>query len=194
MFNLENTAHRLAIHLLADLPFDTNQKAKAEYALSLLLGVATELVLTIALSTLFGTALDTLIIMLSALSLRLFTGGAHCSSFRRCSVFTMVCFIGLSIPVKALVTNWEFKGLMWFSLLLVIVALPLIWKPQCLTILVWTICASLPIWGIFSDTETAWRILTLPVATGLVLQSFMLSALGHKVVLRSDKIMKRIGI
>lgn len=194
MFNLENTAHRLAISLLTDLPFDTDQRAKVEYALALLLGVATELVLTVVVSALLGTALDTLIIMLSALSLRLFTGGAHCSSFRRCSVFTMVCFIGLSFPVKATVTNCEFKGLMWVSLLLVILALPFIWKPQRLTLFVWTICASLPIWGMLSDTETAWRILTLPVAAGLVLQSFMLSPLGQKVVLRSDKILQRIGI
>ena len=194
MFDLESTAHRLAMHILTDLPFNTDQKAKAEYALSLLLGVATELVLTVAVSALFGTALDTLIIMLSALSLRFFTGGAHCSSFRRCSVFTMVCFIGLSFPVKASVANWEFKRLMWASLLLVIMTIPLIWKPQYLTLLVWTICACFPILGMLSDTETVWRILTLPVATGLILQSIMLSPMGQKVVLRSDKIMQRIGI
>ncbi|MCB8817577.1 accessory gene regulator ArgB-like protein [Desulfosporosinus shakirovi] len=194
MFDLESTAHRLANRLLTNVPFDAVQRAKVEYALALLLGVATELVLTVAVSALLGTALETLIIMLSALSLRLFTGGAHCSSFRRCSVFTVVCFIGLSFPVKATVTNCEFKDLMWVSLLLVILALPFIWKPQRLTLFVWTICASLPIWGMLSDTETAWRILTLPVAAGLVLQSFMLSALGQKVVMRSDKIMQRIGI
>lgn len=117
MFDLESTAHRLAIRLLTDLPFDTVQKAKVEYGLSLLLGVATELVLTVALSALFGTALDTLIIMLSSLSLRLFTGGAHCSSFRRCTVFTMISFIGLSFPVKAATSGMEFKGLMGVSLL-----------------------------------------------------------------------------
>lgn len=194
MFNLESTAHRLAISLLTDLPFDINQRAKVEYALALLLGVATELVLTVAVSAIFGTALDTLIIMLSALSLRLFTGGAHCSSFRRCSVFTMVCFIGLSFPVKASVTNCEYKDLMWVSLLLVIMALLFIWKPQRSTLFVWTICASLPILGMISDTEIAWRIMTLPVAGGLVLQSFMLGYLGQKIVLRSDKILQRIGI
>lgn len=194
MFDLESTAHRLAVLLLTDLPFDTNQKAKAEYALSLLLGVATELVLTVTVSALFGTALVTLIIMLSALSLRVFTGGAHCSSFRRCLVFTMVNFIGLSFPVKASVNNWEFKGLMWASLLLVILALPFIWKTQRFTLFVWTICASLPICGMLSANGITWRILTLPVAAGLVLQSIMLSPLGQKVVLRSDKIMQRIGI
>lgn len=194
MFDLETTAHSLAIHLLRDLQFDTDQKGKIEYGIALLLGVATELVLTVAVSALLGTALVTLMIMLSALSLRLFTGGAHCSSFRRCLVFTMVCFIGLSFFVKVTAANMEFQALMWVSLILVLVALPFIWKPKHFTLLVWAICVSFPIWGMLSTTEAAWRILTLPVAVGLVLQSFMLSSLGQNVVLRSDKIMQRIGI
>ncbi|MHB1654732.1 MAG: accessory gene regulator B family protein, partial [Desulfitobacteriaceae bacterium] len=187
-FDLESTAHRRASRLLKDAPFDTVQKAKVEYGLSLLLGVATELVLTVAVSTVFGTALYTLLIMLSALSLRIFTGGAHCSSFRRCSVFTMVYFIGLSFPVKALAATMEFQALMWVSLLLVMMALPFIWKPRRFTLLVWTICANLPIWGLLSASDAVWRILTLPVAAGLALQAFMKSHLGHKFVLRSDKV------
>ncbi|MDI6916119.1 MAG: accessory gene regulator B family protein, partial [Desulfitobacteriaceae bacterium] len=182
MFDLESTAHRLANRLLKDVPFDTFQKAKVEYGLSLVLGVVTELVLTVAVSAVFGTALYTLIIMMSALSLRLFTGGAHCSSFRRCSVFTMVYFIGLSFPVKAAATRMDFLALMWVSLFLILVALLFMWKPRRFTLLILTIGASFPIWGLFSASENGWRILTLPAAAGLALQACMISPLGHKVV------------
>ncbi|GAB6173863.1 accessory gene regulator B family protein [Paradesulfitobacterium aromaticivorans] len=194
MFDLESTAHRLTGHLLKNTPIEPVQKAKVEYGLSLLLGVGTELVLTVAVSALFGTALYTLIIMLSALSLRLFTGGAHCSSFRRCFVLTMVYFIGLSFLVKAASTNMEFKVLMWISMLFVLVAMPFIWKPKRFTLLIWMICASLPIIGLLTDPGTGWRILTLPVAAGLAFQAFMLSTPGRKIVLQSDRIMQRLGI
>ncbi|MGI6317690.1 MAG: accessory gene regulator B family protein [Dethiobacteria bacterium] len=51
--------------------------------LSIVLGITIELALTLLVSSLFGTAIYTAMIMLSALFLRFFTGGAHCSSFNR---------------------------------------------------------------------------------------------------------------
>lgn len=194
MFDLERTARRLADRLLIDVPFDNVQKAKVEYGLSLLLGVVTELFLALAVSAVLGTALFTLIIMLSALALRLFTGGAHCSSFRRCLVFTIVCFISLSFPVKTAVNTLEFEQQMWIAFLLILLTLPLIWKPNRLTLLIWTICASLPVIGLLGVFNAGWRILILPIAAGLVFQAFMFCPLGHKVVQGSDKIMKQLGI
>ncbi len=105
MFELEVAAHRLANYLTKDVEIDTVQKAKIEYGLSLFLGVAIELIFTVGVSALLGTAVYTLLMMLSALFLRILIGGAHCSSYRRCLVFTMIIFIGLSIPVKYLALN-----------------------------------------------------------------------------------------
>lgn len=194
MFDLENTAHRLTGQLLKNTPLEPAQKAKVEYGLSLLLGIGTELVLTVAVSVLFGTALYTLIIMLSALSLRIFTGGAHCSSFRRCSVFTMVYFIGLSLLVKTASINMEIKILMVISVIIVLLALPFIWKPKLYPLLIWITYSSLPIIGLLNGPGAFWRILTLPLAVGLAFQAIMLSTLGKKIVLKSDRIMQRIGI
>ena len=102
MLGLEETAHRLANYLTRDVQIDTRQKARIEYGLSLSLGVAIELVFTLGVAVLLGTALYTFLMMLSSLLLRVFIGGTHCSSYRRCLVFTMVIFIGLSIPAKYL--------------------------------------------------------------------------------------------
>ncbi|NLI90688.1 MAG: hypothetical protein GX434_00390 [Peptococcaceae bacterium] len=105
MFDLEGTAHRITDYLVKDVHLNTSESAKIEYGLSLFMGIAIELVLTTSISALFGTAFDTFLIMVSALFLRVFTGGAHCSSYRRCLVFTLVIFIGLSFPVKVLAAH-----------------------------------------------------------------------------------------
>lgn len=195
MFDLERVANGLTNNLLKDVQLDTVQRAKVEYGLSLLLGVATELILTVGVSLFFGTAIYTLLIMLSALSLRIFTGGAHCSSFRRCSVFTLVVFSGMSFLVKAMLINMEFREVMWVSVILVLVTLPSIWKPKRFTLVVWVICASLPFWSLFSSSEASWLIqVALSMAAGLVLQGFMLNRIGQKVVMRSDSMMQRLGI
>jgi len=144
-FDLEGTAHRLVDRLLQDDTVEADQKAKIEYGLALTLGVAIELAITVGLSAFLGTARYTLLMMISALGLRIFTGGAHCLSYRRCLVFTMVIFIVLSVPVKA------------------------------------------------AALKTGY-ITILPVIAGLTLQALMASSVGKKLVLGSDRMMKRLGI
>lgn len=145
MFDLESTAHRLTNNLIKDVQQDVDQRAKIEYGLSLFLGVAIELIITVGISALFGTALYTILIMLSSLFLRTFTGGAHCSSYRRCVVFTIIVFVGLSFPVRAIAVQTEFSYI-------------------------------------------------IPVIAGLGIQAFMVSPLGRRAILGSDKIMQRFGI
>lgn len=110
VFNLEELAHNLTEKMTKDSTMDAVQIAKVEYGLALLLGVTIELVLTIGVSAILGAAVYALIIMLSALALRIFTGGSHCSSFRRCLFFTMLFFVGLSVLAKVISIYTHFNG------------------------------------------------------------------------------------
>lgn len=195
MFDLESVARRMTDHLLKDVQMEPIQKAKVEYGLALVLGVASELILTVGVSFFLGTAIYTLIMMLSALALRIFSGGAHCSSFRRCYVFTLVVFVASSLLVKAMVMNIAFKALMGISLLLVLVSLFLIWRPKRFTLWVWLLCAALSIWGVLSSSAASWHmILTLSSVAGLTIQAFMGKEIGQKFVQLSDKLMRNLGI
>lgn len=195
MFDLESVSRRLTQNLLKDVQIDHLQQAKIEYGMSLVLGVAIELILTVGVSFLLGTAIYTLIIMLSALALRLHTGGGHCSSFRRCYVFTLIVFVAVSLVVKFMVVNLEFKALMGLSLVFALISLVLIWKPKRLTLWVWMLCIGLPIWGLISSTEASWLvILALSISAGLSVQAFMGNTTGQKFVQLSDKIMQHLGI
>ena len=102
MLNIERTAKKLADTLFRNQRMNQVEKTKLEYGLSIVLGITIELALTLLVSAIFGTATYTAIIMLSALFLRFFTGGAHCSSFNRCLLFTILLFVPASILVKYL--------------------------------------------------------------------------------------------
>ncbi|MGI6328164.1 MAG: accessory gene regulator B family protein [Dethiobacteria bacterium] len=74
MLNIERTAQRLTDTLFRNQNMSQVEKAKLEYGLSIVLGITIELALTLLVSAIFGTAIYTAMIMLSALFLRFFTG------------------------------------------------------------------------------------------------------------------------
>ena len=102
MLNIERTAQRLTDTLLRNQNMSQVEKAKLEYGLSIVLGITIELALTLLVSAIFGTAIYRAMIMLSALFLRFFTGGAHCSTFNRCLLFTILLFVPASLLVRFL--------------------------------------------------------------------------------------------
>jgi accessory gene regulator B len=126
MLNIERTAQRLTDTLFRNQNMSQVEKAKLEYGLSIVLGITIELALTLLFSAIFGTAIYTAMIMLSALFLRFFTGGAHCSSFNRCLLFTILLFVPSSLLVKYLSIKFD-PGIAvmgsesWISFLLAIV-------------------------------------------------------------------------
>ncbi|MEA4902311.1 accessory gene regulator B family protein [Desulfitobacterium sp.] len=196
MFDLESVSHRMTNRLLKEVEMDPIQKAKAEYGLSLVLGVASELILTVGAAFFLGTALYTFMIMISALALRIFSGGAHCSSFRRCFVFTLVVFIAASLLIKAMVLSMEFNSIIGISLLLAGVSLFLMWRPKRSAITVWVVFGlALPIIGLLTPTyASGLEILALSSTVGITIQAFMGNAYGEKFVLLSDNLMKQLRI
>lgn len=73
LFDLEKTSARIAGVLLKEA--NQEEKVKAEYGLSIVLGIMIELGLALFIALIIKTFLFTLIIMLSALLLRITTGG-----------------------------------------------------------------------------------------------------------------------
>ncbi|MCB8814762.1 accessory gene regulator B family protein [Desulfosporosinus shakirovi] len=195
MFELERIAHGMTNNLLKDSPMDAVEKAKVEYGLALVLGLGIEFILTVGVSFFLETVVYTIIIMLSALALRISMGGAHCSSFLRCQVFTLVLFIGTSISVKKMVLSLELRVLIIVSLILGIIALIRIWKLNYSGLIVWILFVLLPVMGLsIFNKPHGLMVLALSSSSGIFLQSFMASTIGKVIVKKSDQAMQRLGI
>ncbi|WP_019851007.1 accessory gene regulator B family protein [Desulfitobacterium sp. PCE1] len=195
MFDLERMAHQMTMNLLKDSQIEAVEKAKVEYGLALVLGLGIEFILTVGVSLFLGTAVYTALIMLSALALRIFTGGAHCSSFLRCQVFTWVLFIGSSLLIRNMVWSFELSVLIMASLTLGIIACILTGKHKRSSLVVWILFTILPVIGILVLNKPHWLIiLALSSSTGIFLQSLMASRIGKVFVEKSDQAMQRLGI
>lgn len=195
MFELEHMARSLANSLLKDSELNTVQKARVEYGLALVLGLAIEFSLTVGGALIMGTMVYAMLIMLSALLLRIFSGGTHCSSFLRCLVFTMVLFLANSLIVKEMVLNLEFQISMVLALMLGMISLFLLRKPQRSVFAIWLISMIFPVLGLLGLVKADWlMIMALSSVTGIFIQAIMGSAGGKLFVQKSDRFMQRVGI
>ncbi|KKM08981.1 hypothetical protein SY88_21265 [Clostridiales bacterium PH28_bin88] len=193
MFNLEKTSGKIVHVLFRNTTLSPEEKAKAEYGLSVLLGIIIEL----SMATLISLAIDTvfyiILIMLSALSLRTLTGGAHCSSYDRCLVFTLGYFLPPSVLAKTLHIHFESELLFLLSVALMATTLPIILqsKPYSRSILfplALTAGASLLV------NQSTMAAVWLSVALGLALQAFVLTKVGKQFVQIADTVMKKARI
>lgn len=100
IINLEAIAHKLTVALYGNTDLDELEKAKIEYGLSLTLGVGLALALALIFAALLGTVGTTLILILSALALRIFSGGAHCTSYDRCLTLSVLVFVPAAYLIK----------------------------------------------------------------------------------------------
>ena len=193
MFNLEKTAEKIINRTFQDHLSDLD-KAKAQYGLSIILRMAIELVLAIFISLLFKTFFYMVIIMLSALSLRMVTGGAHCSSYPRCVVFTTAYFIPFSLLAKILHTGLIAQFLYIISGALLITVLPVLLKFKRYAVIVLPLIILVTSITAVAAGKTTAAGLLLAISLGLGLQAFILTSPGITLVTMADKLMKKAGV
>lgn len=103
MIDLESIANRITTALYNETDLSEVEKAKIEYGLSLTLGITITLAIALILAIILRAVPQTLIVFGAAMSLRVFYGGAHCSSYDRCLVLSLVVFISAAVLVKYLI-------------------------------------------------------------------------------------------
>lgn len=92
---MERLAKKLAEKLSDELKFDNEKKAVVEYGLLALLQTVLNISLVLIISLVLGVAVEALIVSLSVMLLRKYSGGAHLGSIWSCS------FLGVFYSVSA---------------------------------------------------------------------------------------------
>lgn len=191
MIDLEGIAERLANSLYGDSDMDEIEKAKIEYGFSLTMGLGLTIVLTLVLAALLGTFFSTFVLMTAALATRLFSGGAHCTSYTRCLLLSLLIFIPSGVLAKYMLAKCS----------------PLLLTLLCCTLVLITLVvhftkgarAALPtaiIYLIALATGYLFRFLPqimLPAGLGVFAQTIMTTVLGERIVEKADYLLKRVA-
>lgn len=192
MIDLEGLAHWLANAMFGDSDLEETEKAKIEYGFSLTIGIGLTFILSMVPAVFLGTIFYTLLIMVSALGVRLFSGGGHCTSYARCLLLSLLIFVpgGAFVKLLAVYAPLWLIALICSCLLLAPLtcyfckqgrfSLP----PALLSAVALALCFHLK-----------GKILTeiiLPAAMGIFIQTFMTTGLGEKFVEKTDFWLKQI--
>lgn len=170
------------------------ERARAEYGLTIMLGILIELSLTLVLSMVLKTVPYTMAIMISSLMLRAFTGGSHCSGYSRCILFTILYFIPASFLAKSLNLSCSTETIFILCVLMVLfVSAVIATKHNVYKLCVSVLGAIVVLVGILTTTKKALTGFALSVSLGLFLQALMLTRFGEEIMKKADRIMKELG-
>lgn len=100
--SVHELAIRIGSYLGRELDVDRTQEMRMVFGLELFLGDVIKLILIISLAAFFAILPEVLVIMAAACSLRLVSGGEHCSAYYRCLIGGMLCFLLLGWAVQSL--------------------------------------------------------------------------------------------
>lgn len=191
MIELESIAHKLVEVIYGDAQFTEQEKAQIEYGFSLTLGLAVTMVLALIPALFLGSLLSTSLVMVSALVVRLFSGGGHCSSYGRCLLLSLLIFVPAGLLVKVLAATAPVQVLI--SVNIVLALAPILYtlgKQSKLAFLMATLqgVALVP-----SFLKGRWLpAISLAVAVGVFTQAAIATKAGEKVVETVDVLLRSV--
>ncbi len=107
--------HELSVRIAGYIAQETNKDYRIEnwmsFGLELLLGTLFKIFIITILAYCLGILKETLIITITAGSLRLASGGEHCSEYYRCLVGGSICFLLLGWGVRSLNHLWYYSNI-----------------------------------------------------------------------------------
>lgn len=189
IINLEGIAHRLTTKLYGSTDLDEVEKAKIEYGLSLTLGVGLALVVSLGFALVLGTVGYTLILFASTMALRIFSGGAHCTSYDRCLALSLLVFVSGAYAVKVAGALSPQVLLAMYGGLSLLPLLYLVFKDAKLAGLVLLINGlAMGLCYLLAGGLAPQALLSL--AVGICFQTAMLTRPGQWFVSQADRVLK----
>lgn len=191
MFSLEKLSHKIINTLYKNSDIDELTKAKAEYGLSLLLGIFIELFFCLFIAFFLDLFWETLLLMSFSLIFRIFVGGAHCSSYSRCLFFTILFYIFFSYLAKYICIIFPDKLLYGLSLLFLILLI-YIFKNKFRNvgkILFLDGMILISFWLLGSKAD--YMVI---INLGILIQSLIATDTGSNIVKNIDVFMEKTGI
>ncbi|MDD2283456.1 MAG: accessory gene regulator B family protein [Eubacteriales bacterium] len=192
MIDLEGLAQRLANALYEDSDLDEAEKAKIEYGFSLTMGIGLTLLLTLVPAVFLGTVFITFVLMASALGTRLFSGGAHCTSYARCLFLSLLIFIPGGVFAKCLAENGSPRLIALISCCLAFSSVAYYLCKQARLALPIALMNAVALASGYLLKGRLLPEVMLPVAMGVFIQTIMTTRPGQWLVEKADCWLKRV--
>ncbi|WP_069650568.1 accessory gene regulator B family protein [Caloranaerobacter ferrireducens] len=194
MINLEKISASLTNNICRYSNFDQKQKAQIYYGLQLILGILIEFFIVFIISLILNITDFVITMMFSSLVLRIFTGGAHCTSYDRCLIFTVVVYIFFSMLVK--ISFLPYISLIVLTISIVVLGIIIISNIKMqfknigiIILLIWGIMM-LSILLLKNDNSYFLKVL-LSSCIGISIQLFNLTSFGNIFINKCDSFLKR---
>ncbi|WP_427337906.1 accessory gene regulator B family protein [Caloranaerobacter sp. DY30410] len=194
MINLEKISESLTNSICRHSNFDQKQKTQIYYGLQLILGILIEFFVVFIISLILNITDFVITMMFSSLALRIFTGGAHCTSYDRCLAFTVIVYIFFSMLVK--ISFLPYISLIVLTIVIIILGFVIInnIKMQFKNIGI----IILLIWGtmmismlLLKNDDLHFLKVLLSSCIGISIQLFNLTSIGSIFINKCDSFLKR---
>lgn len=201
--------HKLSLLLAKQLATYVGWQKKTDiiaYGFELIIGEALKFVLLLFISAYFGILMPTVLILATAIPLRLVSGGGHCKTYARCTLLTVSVYFFLAVLANWLIPDFNSKTFIVILPLLIITSFTVIhlWVPgenpnrfftqnertkfrnlSRLLILLWSAICVL-FYCILSGFT--FKVFFVSTAIGVGWQTFFVSPLGYWLIHSVEKL------
>lgn len=203
--SIHDLAVRGAGYMARELDIDSRRESRLAFGLELILGEILKFICLLLLAWLLGILPEVLVLSLAAMILRLASGGAHCSEYYRCLIGGTLCFLLLGGAAQALTSVMNKEHLILTAGVSFILCAAALWryapgdnvnKPitsaaekkkfKCLSLIIASgYGLTMPVLANFHNLS----MFVLPLALGMVEQSFTVTPRGYRFIHWVDRIL-----
>lgn len=211
MSKIQNTCETITHHIGKELNLEENQKAVIQYGLFAIIHTTLAIGLSIILGALFGVLMPTLIISIVAVILRKYSGGAHASNPEECAVIGTIVAVGGGVILNQF--KWHIESVIIFGIIIFCLAFYWIYKLApvdskakpikklekramlkkksyfVLTFYGVMVVAILAIYLL--EPNEKLLVYTTCIYGGISWQVFTLTALGHQIIQKIDRLFNK---
>lgn len=203
--NINSISTRIARYLAREMHYDARKEAQLVFGLELYFAAIIKTGCILILAFLLGIFRETLVIIIISGSLRLVSGGEHCTAFHRCLIGGALVFLFLGFVSQQLSYLISVPALVVLSMVsLIVVFLVLLKyapgdtanKPitdekekkryRRLSLLVAAVYFSIILVFLYSGI---FPVMVLLILVGLLWQAFMITPWGYKFIRGVDKLL-----
>ena len=203
------TLNSLSTKIAEYLAGQTGQsKEVLTYGLEIIIGAILKGLILTVISYLLGIFTPTITVIIFAAVLRIVSGGAHCSSYRRCLISGLIVFISLGFmnTIFYVTSNKAFNLLLTIGFLFTLVVI-MLWVPgpsdnrriiekerrlrfKCFSLLITIASYVVIIWAYHNNL----RLIAQSGLTGLLWQTFSVTPAGYVFLTVLDSVLNKLKI
>lgn len=102
MISVHHLAYKLSDYFVRKLFLSPRERDVLAYGLELILGETWKLLVLVVIGFLLNCVVEVMVVWITWVSVRIYSGGSHCTTFTRCLVFGHALLVGIVLLARAL--------------------------------------------------------------------------------------------